>query len=263
MVDFVSKLSYDVNDLKKLISILCGPDGCPWDREQTHESIRRNMLEEAYETVEAIDDKNTGYMIEELGDVLMQVMFHADIAERANSFTLDDIADATCKKLIRRHPHVFGDLRAKDGEESLVFWEDIKRDEKHHKSISEDMRSVVRCLPELWRAEKIQKKAAKAGFDWSDHNGALDALRAEVKELEDAITNDLCISEELGDLLFSAVNVARFFKIDPEEALKAASDKFITRFSFIEENAKKQGRNLEEMSPEQMEELYRQSKLEK
>ena len=263
MVDFVSKLSYDVYDLKKLIRILCSPEGCPWDREQTHESIRRNMLEEAYETAEAIDLKNTEDLIEELGDVLMQVVFHADIAERASNFNLDDIADATCRKLIRRHPHVFGDVRAKTGEESLVLWEDIKQKEKHHESISDNMHSVVRCLPELWRAEKIQKKAAKAGFDWTDHTGALDALNAEVKELEDAIAGDRNIAEELGDLLFSAVNVARFFKIDPEEALKAASDKFITRFTYIEKNAEKQGRKLEDMSLDQMEELYRQSKLEK
>jgi len=263
MVDFVSKLRYDVYDLKKLINILCCPDGCPWDREQTHESIRRNLLEEAYEAAEAIDDKNTEYLIEELGDVLMQVVFHADIAERANDFNLDDIADATCRKLIRRHPHVFGDVRAKDGEESLVFWEDIKQKEKHHKTTSDAMRSVARCLPELWRAEKIQKKAAKAGFDWPDHTGALDALRAELIELEDAISTGRNIKEELGDLLFSAVNVARFFKVDPEEALKEASNKFVKRFTSVEEIAAMQGRKLEEMSLEQMEELYQLAKLEK
>ena len=122
MVDFVSKLRYDVYDLKKLMHFLCGPEGCPWDREQTHKSIRRNLLEEAYETAEAIDDGNTANLIEELGDVLMQVVFHADIAERTDSFTFDDIADATCKKLIRRHPHVFGDVKAENESESLVFW---------------------------------------------------------------------------------------------------------------------------------------------
>ena len=139
MVNFVSKLRYDVNDLRNLIKLLCSPEGCPWDREQTHESIRRNLLEEAYEAAEAIDNNNTESLIEELGDVLMQVVFHADIAERAGSFTLDDIADATCKKLLRRHPHVFGSVRAKNSEEAIAFWEDIKRKEKQSGSKLEEL----------------------------------------------------------------------------------------------------------------------------
>ena len=138
MVDFVSKLSYDVYDLKKLMNFLCGSQGCPWDREPTHESIRRNLLEEAYEAADAIDEQNTENLIEELGDVLMQVVFHADIAERANSFTLDDIADATCKKLLRRHPHVFGSVRAKNPEEAILIWEDMKRKEKQHEIKSDE-----------------------------------------------------------------------------------------------------------------------------
>jgi len=273
MVDFVSKLRYDVYDLKKLMSLLCGPEGCPWDREQTHESIRRNLLEEAYEAAEAIDDNNTEHLIEELGDVLMQVMFHADMAERAGTFTLDDIADATCKKLIRRHPHVFGEVKAKNGKESIVFWDDIKNEEKHHKTTADAMRSVTRSLPALWRAEKIQGKAAKAGFDWPDYTGALEALRTELTELEHAIkdsnnngnTNEAfkAVKEELGDILFSIVNVARFFNIDPEEALGATSEKFISRFTQVENLAGQQGRQLKEMSLDEMEELYRKVKLEK
>ena len=263
MVDFVSKLRYDVYDLKKLMSLLCGPDGCPWDREQTHESIRRNLLEEAYETAEAIDDGNTEHFIEELGDVLMQVVFHADIAERAGNFNLDDIADATCKKLIRRHPHVFGDVRAKNGDESIVFWEDIKQKEKHHESTSDDMRSVAHCLPALWRAEKIQGKAAKVGFDWPNYTGALDALRTELKELEQAIEAGSNVDEELGDLLFSAVNLARFFDIDPEESLGSASEKFISRFTRVEDMAAGQGKKLSDMSLDEMEALYQKAKLEK
>jgi len=263
MVDFVSKPRYNVYDLKKLMSLLCGPDGCPWDREQTHESIRRNMLEEAYETADAIDDNDTQNLIEELGDVLMQVVFHADIAERADRFTLDDIADATCKKLIRRHPHVFGDVKAKNGKESIVFWEDIKREEKHHETTSEAMHSIARSLPALWRAEKIQKKAAKAGFDWHDYTGAMDALQAELIELKDAIESDGKIEEELGDLLFSAVNVARFFDIDPEEALGKTGDKFISRFERVEKMATAQGKKLDSMSLDEMEELYQTAKLEK
>ena len=260
MVDFVSKLRYDVYDLKNLISLLCSPEGCPWDQKQTHESIRRNMLEEAYETVEAIDGKDTAHLIEELGDVLMQVVFHADIAERVNSFNLDDVADATCKKLIRRHPHVFGDIKAENDDESLVVWEDIKNKEKLHQSVSEAMDSVARSLPALWRAEKIQKKAARVGFDWPDHTGALEKAHTELTELEEAIATGTNIEEELGDLMFSAVNVARFFDIDPEEALGAASDKFITRFAGVENAASQQGKKLEDLSLDEMEELYQDAK---
>jgi len=263
MVDFENKLNYDVCDLRKLMSLLRGPGGCPWDSEQTHESIRRNLLEEAYEAAEAIDNDDAELLLEELGDVLMQVLFHADIAEKSGRFDFDDIADATCKKLIRRHPHVFGDQKAENGEESLHFWEDIKREEKQHDSASEEMRAVAISLPALWRAEKIQKKAAKQGFDWPDHSGALLALSAELRELEDAIASDGNIEEELGDLLFSAVNVARFFKIDPERALGLSSEKFISRYAGIEDAALISGRQLESMTLDEMEDLYKIVKLEK
>jgi len=263
MVDFENKLRYDVSDLRNLMRLLRSPDGCPWDAEQTHKSIRRNLLEEAYEAAEAIDSDNTEHLIEELGDVLMQVVFHADIAESSERFNLDDIADATCKKLIRRHPHVFGESRARDGSESLVFWEDIKREEKQHELVSEAMNDVAISLPALWRAEKIQKKAAKAGFDWSDHTGALDAIHAETAELCSAIESGGNIEEELGDLLFSAVNLARFFDIDPEKALGQASDKFTMRFSKLEKMAISQGRNLSDMTLDEMEALYQQVKLER
>ena len=262
MIDFVDKPSYDVYDLRNLVEYLRGPDGCPWDREQTHASIRRNLLEEAYETAEAIDDDNTDNLIEELGDVLMQVIFHADIATKADRFDLDTIADTTYRKLIRRHPHVFGGLKAKDGSESLVFWEDIKREEKSYDTTADAMRAVARSLPALWRAEKVQKKAAKVGFDWPDYNGALESLRAELIELESAIQSGANIEEELGDLLFSAVNLSRFFDIDPEQALGYASDKFITRFDKLETAAAAQGRNLTDMALDDMEALYQQAKLE-
>ena len=262
MVDFENKPSYDVYDLKNLMELLRGPGGCPWDSEQTHASIRRNLLEEAYEAAEAIDEDDTEHLLEELGDVLMQVVFHADIAEKAGRFSLDDIADATCRKLVRRHPHVFGEVKAKNGSESLVFWEDIKRKEKLQETVSDAMRSVAGSLPALWRAEKIQKKAAKVGFDWPDHEGALDALRAELRELEEAIQSGSGIEEELGDLLFSAVNVARFFKADPERALGKASDKFISRFERVESAAREAGARLEDMSLDEMEALYQKAKLE-
>jgi tetrapyrrole methylase family protein/MazG family protein len=263
MVDFENKPSYGVYDLQKLISLLCSPGGCPWDSEQTHESIRRNLLEEAYEAAEAIDEGDAGGLLEELGDVLMQVVFHADISERSGRFGLDAIADATCRKLIRRHPHVFGDVRAKNGAESIAFWEDIKREEKLQETASDAMRSVARSLPALWRAEKVQKKAAEVGFDWPEHTGALDALRTELSELEQAIDSGGNIGEELGDLIFSAVNLARFFGVDPEGALGQTSDKFIDRFAKVEATAGAQGRRLKDMSLDEMEEIYQAVKLEK
>jgi len=261
MVDFENKPRYDVFDLKLLMSLLRGPGGCPWDSEQTHESIRRNLLEEAYEAAEAIDSGDTESLLEELGDVLMQVVFHADIAEKAGRFDFGDVADTTCKKLVRRHPHVFGEVRAKNGEESLVFWEDIKREEKSYDTVSDAMRSVARSLPALWRAEKIQKKAAKVGFDWPDHSGALDALRSELGELEDAVASGGDISGELGDLIFSAVNLARFFGIDPEQALGNASDKFVSRFAQMENAARDDGKRLVDMTLDEMEALYQKAKL--
>jgi len=263
MVDFENKLRYDVYDLRKLMGLLRGPDGCPWDAEQTHESIRRNLLEEAYEAAEAIDSGERELMLEELGDVLMQVVFHADIAEGSGRFDLDDIADATCRKLLRRHPHVFGDVRANDGSESLVFWEDVKREEKQQDSVADEMRSVAKSLPALWQAEKVQKKAAKVGFDWPEHFGALDSLRSEVRELEDTIASGGDIEDELGDLIFSAVNVARFFGIDPERAVERSCKKFISRFSRLEKVAGEQGRRLEDMTLDEMEDIYQQVKLEK
>jgi len=260
MVDFENKPSYNVYDLKNLMSLLRGPEGCPWDSEQTHESIRRNLLEEAYEAADAIATGDTENLIEELGDVLMQVIFHADIAEKEAQFDLDAIADATCRKLIRRHPHVFGDFKANNGVESLRFWEGIKREEKKQDTTAAAMRSVARSLPALWRAEKVQGKAAKVGFDWPDYTGALEALKTEMEELESAVTGSGDVGEELGDLIFSAVNVARFFGIDPEEALGKTCDKFVTRFARLEDTARSRNLKLEDMTLSEMEELYQQAK---
>ena len=262
MVDFVNKPNYNINDLIELLKLLCSPDGCPWDAEQTHESIRRNLLEEAYEAAEAIDNNDTEALIEELGDVLLQVIFHADIAQRASRFDFNAITDATCKKLIRRHPHVFGEKKANDGTESLVFWEDVKREEKKHESATDSMRSVALSLPALWRAEKIQKKAAAVGFDRSDYSGLLESLRSELAELENAISSETGIMEELGDLLFSAVNLARFFKIDPEDALTLSSNKFIARFKKLEDCAAEAGKRLDDLSLEDIDAIYQKIKLE-
>ena len=261
MVNFENKERYGIYDLKKIIAILRGPGGCPWDAEQTHESIRRNLLEEAYEAAEAIDNQDPEHLKEELGDVLMQVIFHADIEEKAGNFNLDDVADATVRKLIFRHPHVFGDTSVSGTGEVLDNWEQLKRREKQHGSTADVLAAVAKSLPALWRAEKLQKKAAKeAGFDWPDISGALDKLKEELSELTEAISGRGDAFEELGDVLFSVVNVARFLKVDPEQALSAACDKFTARFRRLEETAESKGVKLEDLSLSEMDKLYEQAK---
>lgn len=261
MVDFENISKRSVYDLQKLMHFLCSDEGCPWDKEQTHRSIRRNLLEEAYEAAEAIDNDDMVGLCEELGDILMQVVFHSDMAEKAGAFVLDDVADAACKKLIRRHPHLFGEGKADTAEEVLQNWENIKALEKQHKSISDDMEAVARSLPSLWRAEKVQRKAATCGFDWPEYSGALEAVDSELHELKKAISGGTNISEEIGDLLFSLVNLARHLDIDPEEALGKSCDKFINRFAKLEQHATKLGRNLSDMSLNELDDLYNQAKM--
>lgn len=260
MINFENRPKYGVYDLQKLIAILRAPGGCPWDAEQTHESIRRNFLEEAYEAVEAIDEQSTEHLREELGDVLMQVVFHAGIEEDAGRFDLDDVADTVCRKMILRHPHVFSDTTVSGSEEVLKNWEEIKRTEKSQATVTDSIRSVAKSLPSLWRAEKIQKKAAKAGFDWPDVYGAMDKLAEELTEVSDAINGEGNVEEELGDLLFSVVNVARFMGVDPETALGKACDKFTDRFAYVENAAEAKGSSLSDMSLEEMEALYQEGK---
>ena len=222
MVDFQYKNSYGVRDLVEIVRILRQPGGCPWDREQDHHSIRRNLLEEAYEAAEAIDEDDPEHLREELGDVLLQVVFHARMEQEAGRFDLDAVADGICKKLIYRHPHVFGDVAVSGSGEVLQNWEELKRKEKHQETAADSVDSVARSLPGLWRAGKNQKKARKAGFDWPDVSGALDKLSEEVEELRTAVAEGSNIQEELGDLLFAAVNVSRFVQVDPEDALSGA-----------------------------------------
>lgn len=258
MVDWVSKNSYGIKDLEDIVRILREPGGCPWDREQTHASIRRNFLEEAYEAVEAIDEEDPEHLKEELGDVLLQVFLHARMEEEAGRFCLDDVADGICKKLIYRHPHVFSTVDVSGTEEVLSNWEALKRTEKHQETYTDTLSAVARSLPALWRAEKVQKKARKAGFDWDDAQGALDKLSEEVEELKAAVAQGSNIQEELGDLLFAAVNVSRFVKVDTEDALNAATDKFIRRFAKVEELAG--DKPMPEMSLEELDKLWDQAK---
>ena len=260
MVDFQYKDFYDVRDLEEIVRILRAPGGCPWDAEQTHESIRRNFLEEAYEAVEAIDEKNPDHLKEELGDVLLQVLFHARMEQEAGRFNLDDVADGVCKKLIYRHPHVFGDVSVTGTGEVLTNWEELKRKEKGQATNTDALDAVARSLPALWRAEKVQKKAKKAGFDWPDISGALDKLSEELEELKTAVAQGTNVEEELGDLLFSAVNVSRFLKADPEVALGKATDKFISRFAKVEALAAAQNQSMEGMTLEELDKLWEHAK---
>ena len=260
MVDFMQKDFYTVSDLQEIVRLLRAPGGCPWDREQTHESIRRNFLEEAYEVAEAIDEQDADHLKEELGDVLLQVLFHSCIEEEAGRFSLDDVADGVSKKLIFRHPHVFGETEVKGSGEVLHNWEELKRQEKGQETHSQALSSVARSLPALWRAEKVQSKAKKVGFDWPTIDGAMDKLEEELTELRQAVKDASNPVEELGDLLFAAVNVARFLSTDPEETLHKACDKFIHRFHRVEELAAQQGGSLERMSLAEMDALWDQAK---
>ena len=260
MVDFQYKDSYGVKDLEEIVRILRAPGGCPWDAEQTHQSIRRNFLEEAYEAAEAIDEGSPEHLKEELGDVLLQVVMHARMEEEAGRFNLDGVADGICKKLIYRHPHVFGDVAVSGTGEVLSNWEALKRKEKGQATNTDALEAVARALPALWRAEKVQKKARKAGFDWPDVSGALDKLSEELEELKTAAAEGTNVAEELGDLLFSAVNAARFLKVDPEDALNGATDKFIGRFRKVEAQAAAQGKAMEDMSLEELDALWERAK---
>ena len=260
MVDFEYKQHYTVKDLEEIVRILRAPGGCPWDAEQTHESIRRNFLEEAYEAVEAIDEGSAEHLREELGDVLLQIVLHARMEEEQGRFNLNGVADGICRKLIYRHPHVFGEVKVSGTGEVLSNWEDLKRKEKGQETNTDALSAVARSLPALWRAEKVQKKAKKAGFDWPDVSGALDKLFEEIEELKTAVAEGANVEEELGDLLFSAVNVSRFVNVDAEQALTKATDKFIDRFRKVEAQAKAEGRPMEAMSLAELDALWERAK---
>ena len=222
--------------------ILRAPDGCPWDRVQTHESIRQNFIEETYEAIEAIDKGDSPLLKEELGDVLMQVIFHSIMEEEEGRFTFDDVCNDVCQKLIIRHPHVFGNIEADTPDEVLKNWDAIKMQTKSQ-SVSDSVDDVAKSLPALMRAQKVQKRSAKSGMDFMDAADAASKIPEEQKELFSAIDSGDAdkIEEELGDLLFSVVNVARFAGVDAERALTRSTDKFCKRFRAVEELAEKRG----------------------
>ncbi len=251
--------------VKALMEKLRAPDGCPWDREQGFSDIARYTIEEAYEVADAIARDDMVHLREELGDLLFQVVFHARIAEEAGAFTFDQISDGLVAKMVRRHPHVFGDEKSKESaREQLIAWEDIKAAERanktnNNKSLLDD---VPLALPALMRAEKLQKRAARVGFDWPTLDGVLDKIVEEAQEVRVAVESGSAdaIEDEIGDLLFALTNLARKIGVDPEVALRRTNDKFTRRFKSVEAGAKAQGRALPDMSLEQMDALWNKAK---
>ncbi|MBQ8475460.1 nucleoside triphosphate pyrophosphohydrolase [bacterium] len=243
-----------LDELIETVRILRSPEGCPWDREQTHKTIRRNMLEEAYEAAEAIDEENPEHLKEELGDVLLQVLLHSQIADDNNEFDIQDVAKLLNDKLIHRHPHVFSKTKVKNSEEVIINWEKLKRDEKKERKRLLD--GIPKTLPALSVVEKISKKVVQKGFEWKSTDDVYQCFLGEVEEFKNAETNQ-DREMEFGDILFSLVNLARRYKIDPERALSLANNKFIKRFNKLEEIAEKP---LENLSYEEYEALWIKAK---
>ena len=252
----------DFQDLLDIIETLRNPGGCPWDREQTHESLKSALLEECYEVIDAIENEDEDALIEELGDVLLQVVFHASIGKEDGYFDIMDVIGGISNKMINRHPHVFGNEKANTSEQVLVNWDEIKKEEKGIKTLTEEMQNIAKSLPATTRAYKVQKKAKKVGFDWDDVNCALDKVKEELNEIKEVYNcEDKSIIEgEVGDLLFACINVARFLEVDGELALDKTIKKFIKRFSYIENEAIKNNKNLKDMTLEEMDKLWEEAK---
>lgn len=259
----MKKEKYTFNDLLEIMERLRGEDGCPWDREQTHESLKKYLIEETYEVLDAIESKNSDDILEELGDVLLQVIFHSQIGKEEGTFTIDDVIDSICNKMISRHVHVFGDTKVDTADEVLEVWEKVKKKEKGNKTQTETMIKIPKGMPALLRSYKVQEKASQVGFDWDSVDGAFDKVEEEIKEFkyEYMLQKSERIRSEMGDILFSLVNVCRFLKIQPELVLAQTTEKFIKRFDYVEKTANKQGRELKEMSLEQMDKLWDEAKI--
>lgn len=252
---------YSFDEFVDIIRTLLGENGCPWDKAQTHESLKKCLIEECYEVLSAIDHKDQENLCEELGDVLMQVVFHAQLAKQEGSFDLYDVIDGIAKKMVRRHPHIFGEEKADTAEEVLKSWEEIKKKEKKYETKAESMETIPIGLPALMRAEKVQGKAADTGFDFPSATGAIEKVKEEFLELSGACEEENGdILEEFGDVLFSMVNLSRFLKINPEFALTKATEKFITRFKYVESCALKSGKQLNNMSLEELDVLWNEAK---
>ena len=250
-------------ELVQIMKTLHSPNGCPWDREQTHESLKPYLIEEAYEVIEAIDSGSDEHLIEELGDVLLQVVFHAEIADNEGRFTIEDVIRVIIEKLKRRHSHVFGDAVVSDSGQVIRNWEEIKRREKREKKEGGSvLDGLPRSLPALIKARRIQEKVSRVGFDWERTEEVMLKVEEELRELKEASRkNDReAIEEELGDLLFAVANLARFVSLCPEDALKKSIDKFRNRFQYIESELPKRGKKLGEASLEEMDKLWEEVK---
>lgn len=262
-VEFAKRKRRGFGDLEAILDTLRAPGGCPWDAEQTHESLKTDLIEESFEVIEAIDDRDDAALCEELGDLLLQVVFHAAIARDRGAFNIRDVCTGIVDKLVYRHPHVFGNIDVKDSAEVLVNWDKLKQAEKQYKTVTDTMRAVPKSFPALLRSAKVQKRAAKVGFDWPDVSGAIAKLHEETDELYAAIGNEAEAFDELGDLLFSAVNAARLLKLDPELALIKATEKFIDRFEQVEQKVTERGLDMSKMTLSELDGIWDEVKLEK
>ncbi len=253
-----NKQSYCFEDLVEIIKILRSENGCPWDREQDHKSIRNSFIEETYEFIEGVDNDDYTLMCEELGDVLLQIVFHSQIADESDKFNISNVIDGICKKMILRHPHIFSETVVNSSQEVLENWDKIKKKEKNQKTVSEKMEQTSKALPALIRAMKLGKCAAKVGFDFEDAEQALIKVEEEIKELREEMKNGTYESkcEEMGDLLFSVVNTSRLMDINPEEALYNANEKFCKRFQRLEQYAMSKGDNLAQISMSEMDKIW-------
>ncbi len=252
---------YNFNTLVEIMRRLRGPGGCPWDAEQTHESLTRYLLEESYEVIEAIEAKSNDHLKEELGDLLLQPVFHAAIAEESGTFTIDDVIKTLCDKLVRRHPHVFGDMNISDSNAQIENWEKIKKLEKGDERKSA-LSGVPPQLPALLKAQKITEKAARVGFDWEHVDQVVAKVMEELHEFEEAMTqgSNERMEAELGDLLFAVVNLGRFMSINPEEALRKTIRRFQKRFEYVEQSLNDQGRHMNSTPLNEMDLLWEEAK---
>ncbi|MDX5475396.1 MAG: nucleoside triphosphate pyrophosphohydrolase [Bacillaceae bacterium] len=253
------------SSLRHTIATLRGPNGCPWDQKQTHETLKRYLIEETYELLDAINNDDVDGIMEELGDVLLQVMLHAQIGEDEGYFNIDEVIETINEKMIRRHPHVFGDISVEDADEVVSNWEQIKREEKLERETQSLLDSVAKSLPSLSRALHLQKKAGKVGFDWQDDAPMWAKIEEEIGELKVELKkdrNEKKAMQEFGDLLFALVNIARYYAIEPEDALHATNEKFYRRFGFIEEKVKSKGKEMTDLSLEELDAIWEEAKRE-
>ena len=252
---------YSFADFVDIIAMLRGENGCPWDREQTYKTMKNTILEESYETIDACDAGGEK-LADELGDLLLQIVLTAQIASESGEFDINDVIDCISKKMIHRHPHVFGNVKAETAEEVLVNWDKIKREDKKDSSVTKSLKDITKTLPSVLKAHKVQSRAAKVGFDWDNTEDVLNKVYEEYCELKAAYENRDSDNthEELGDLMFSVINLSRFLKINPELALNDSTEKFISRFEKIEKAANSEGKKVEDMTFEEMDALWEKVK---